>query len=134
LFDNPPSVYELIEFMDYFTETWLEGSFPLELWNHEDHNQQRTNNNIEGYNNSLTKFLGFHPNIWLFINKIKTEESIVATNYYRILNDTYKQRRRNGANVERENRLLKLKCDFLEDEISLLEYLEKAAVQIPTFD
>jgi hypothetical protein len=47
--------------------------FPLEVWNHYE-SEKRTNNDIEGYNSKLEKFLGNHPNIWLFINKIKAEE------------------------------------------------------------
>ena len=44
------------------------------LWNQYD-NDKRTNNDVEGYNYKLTTVLKVHPNIWIFITKIKSEES-----------------------------------------------------------
>jgi hypothetical protein len=63
-------------FLDYFTSTYFEGSFTMNLWNHyHTHNTPRTNNNIEGYNNKLKKYVdATSPNIYKAINVFKKEE------------------------------------------------------------
>ncbi|CAF1110885.1 unnamed protein product [Brachionus calyciflorus] len=41
------------EFLEYFVNTYFEGQFEMELWNHFDTEGPRTNNDIEGYNLKL---------------------------------------------------------------------------------
>ena len=83
-----PDYYEKIDnFLDYVLLNYIKNDendryvYPLEVWNHYE-SEKRTNNNIEGYNSKLEKFLGTHPNIWLFINKIKAEESTATLYIY----------------------------------------------------
>ena len=45
--------------MDYFTSNYIEGQYPIGLWNHyETKDEPRTNNNVEGYNLKLKKHSG----------------------------------------------------------------------------
>ena len=75
--------YDAIEtWADYVLHTYIERSedscqpfFDKKLWNQFDNDGKRTNNDLEGYNYKLTKFLKQHPNIWSFIAKIKSEKS-----------------------------------------------------------
>jgi hypothetical protein len=66
-------------------ETYIEKSsdpgkpyFDKILWNQYD-NDKRTNNDVEGYDYKLTTVLKVHPNIWVFITKLKSEESVGIT-------------------------------------------------------
>ncbi len=42
-------------------------------------NDKRTNNDVEGYHSKLTTVLKVHPNIRVFIAKLKSEESAGVT-------------------------------------------------------
>jgi hypothetical protein len=86
LCEKPP--YDEIEtWADYVLNTYVERSegscqsyFDKALWNQFDNDGKRTNNDLEGYNHKLVSFLRQHPNIWVLISKIKSEESAVI--YY----------------------------------------------------
>ena len=68
--------------------------FPKESWNHFDNNK-RCNNDLEGYNEKLHKFLRKNPNIWTFINKIKAEEVACSLKYIRLEKEILYKRERN---------------------------------------
>lgn len=72
---TPPNVTEnaLVErmqaFSNYFQRTWIDGSFPLDLWSHYDNVGPRTTNLAEGWHNSLNHSLRMpHPSMTNFIN------------------------------------------------------------------
>ena len=80
-----PDYPQLDKWADYVLETYIEKSsdpgkpyFDKILWNQYD-NDKRTNNDVEGYNYKLTTVLKVHPNIWVFIAKLKSEESAGIT-------------------------------------------------------
>ena len=80
-----PDYPQLDKWADYVLETYIEKSsdprkpyFDKILWNQYD-NDKRTNNDVEGYNYRLTTVLKVHPNIWVFITKLKSEESAGIT-------------------------------------------------------
>ncbi|CAF0720527.1 unnamed protein product [Brachionus calyciflorus] len=53
------------EFLEYFVNTYFEGQFEMELWNHFDTESPRTNNDIKGYNLKLKNhFSRAHPDIY----------------------------------------------------------------------
>lgn len=63
-----PSLQNLFE---YYSRTWLNGPFPLSLWNV---NGQilRTNNLVEGWHNKLSREIGrVHPDIFKLIENIQ---------------------------------------------------------------
>ena len=67
-----------MEFLQYFENTWLLGSYSPLTWNFYASYNQRTNNVSEGYNhlfNSCREFGGVtaHPNIFLLIDVVKKE-------------------------------------------------------------
>ena len=74
-----PNIYErTVEFLSYFENTWLLGSYSPLTWNFFASYNQRTNNVSEGYNhafNSCREFGGItsHPNIFLLIQVVKKE-------------------------------------------------------------
>ena len=116
--------YELGEFLDYITINYVDDPlFPIEYWNHWDNEDDRTNNKVEGYNHKLNNFLNTHPNIWKFIMKIKSEETTSNLAYTRIDNGTYKHRRRNKIDLERDLQITKLKLKFIEKKLDVDELL-----------
>jgi hypothetical protein len=73
------------KFTDYFVNNYFEGSFPQEIWNHFDSvGVPRTNNNLEGYNNKMKKFVQVaHPDIFRSILVFKSEEVDATARYTR---------------------------------------------------
>ena len=69
----------LVDFCEYLTVTWFDddAKFPIFLWNHFNNRDPRTNNHIEGYNLKLKVFLNSHPNIWIFIIKLRMRKQIL---------------------------------------------------------
>ena len=45
-----PDDRRCIKFNDYFTNTWLSGNYPIDMWNQFRSDVPRTNNSCEGYN------------------------------------------------------------------------------------
>ena len=124
LLDTHPDYPEIQKLCDYVTETWIEGKFPIELWNHYDNDGPRTNNHIEGYNLKLQKFATCaHPNIWLFIGTIKQEEATYGCNFYRLELGKYKQRGRNKVDMERDIAILLAKNKYISNTVSIFEFL-----------
>jgi len=48
---DPNLNYQLLQFRDYFSNTWLAGNFPILIWNHWGNDGPRTTNHAEGYHN-----------------------------------------------------------------------------------
>ena len=61
--------------LQYFCSTWLDGQFPLQLWNVFG-DEVRTNNRVEGWHHSFNQTVGkSHPNLFEFITALKTEQA-----------------------------------------------------------
>lgn len=74
------------EFLEYFTQTWLEGLFPVKYWNHYETIGPKTNNHVEGYHNKLNKAMDTNkPNIFRAIACFKREEMLASVDYFRLL-------------------------------------------------
>ena len=67
---------KLASFIDYFRATWLGGMFPISMWNKNGTDRQhRTNNAMESWHASLRRLLPTHPNLFIFIHAIKTQQA-----------------------------------------------------------
>ena len=59
--------------LKYFMKTWINDKYNPDTWNYYDHIGRKTNNDVEGFNHYLNKFLHSpHPNIYKFVDHIKT--------------------------------------------------------------
>ena len=69
----------LLRLTRYFEMTWLNGPFPLRMWNvHDRHPRLRTTNAIEGWHKRWNNLVGrVRPNIWYLIVCLKKEEAVV---------------------------------------------------------
>ena len=53
------------DFFEYFQRTWVDGNFPISMWNVYSLDGPRTNNNAKGWHSKVRKLAGkAHPNIY----------------------------------------------------------------------
>ncbi len=80
-----PDYPQLDKWADYVLETYIEkvriqeNYILIKFYGSCYYNDKRKNNDVEGYNYKLTTFLKVHPNIGVFITKLKSEESAGIT-------------------------------------------------------
>ncbi|CAF1103865.1 unnamed protein product, partial [Brachionus calyciflorus] len=74
--NQPANIPNLDNFFDYFVNYYFEGNFPKEMWNHyANNNLPITNNNLEGYNSKLKRYIVVsHPNIFAAVESLQKEE------------------------------------------------------------
>ena len=72
---HTPDLPATFQFNEYFHETWINGNFPLTIWNNFRSDITRTNNNCEGYNSRLAKTVKSHLNIYRLILLLKSENA-----------------------------------------------------------
>ena len=64
------------DFFQYFQNTWLDGNFPIRMWNVYSMEGPRTNNNTEGWHSKLRKLAGkAHSNIYEAVTLFKSEQA-----------------------------------------------------------
>jgi len=68
-------------FHEYFSATWLDGCFPLSLWNQYDVPALcRTNNTVELWHARFSRTVGVaHPNLFMFVAFLQREERYTTT-------------------------------------------------------
>ena len=135
LMDNAPEIdIDLNRFLEYFTETWLEGNVDIIQWNHYENDGPRTNNHVEAYNLKVQKHLKCsHPNIWLFISFLQKEETSSYLKFLRLEKGILKEKGRNKANIDRDLKLMIQKNKFLRRELNFEEYLNSSVLAIQDF-
>jgi len=76
--DVPVSRIERLQpFFSYFSTTWVNGIFPLVMWNKYGADfRHRTNNVVESWHARLKHRLTYHPNIFVLIKALQHEQSI----------------------------------------------------------
>ena len=121
-----PIRHEIPEFMEYFEDTWLVGQFPPILWNVFDHDAHspRTNNHLEGWHNKLKRITRkSHPNIYEIVTIFKQEQAFTKVSIAQLASGATLTRRAK-VNIQRDNKIHKLKEDFFANLITLGEYLQ----------
>ena len=114
-----PAVEQLL---DYFESTWINGTFPVSMWNM--YKQElRTNNKVEGWHNSLNQAVRkSHPNIYELLTTLKEEQAATDRTKHAALLGTQpppmkkKYRERNQA-------IKDLQESFERGERNIKEYL-----------
>ena len=121
--------------MDHVCVNYIDSgcSFPTSLWNQYDNDNKRTNNDVEGYNSKLNKFIKKHPSIWLFILKIREESCAYEVDYCRLELGELRLGR-NKVDIERDLKMQLAKCSYLQNEYSIMEYLDKVSEVVQEFD
>ena len=117
---------EIHEFLNYFEDTWLVGQFPPVLWNvfNQDAHNPRTNNHVEGWHNKLKRIARkAHPNIYEIVTIFKQEQAFTEVSIAQLASGATLRKRANKS-VQKDNRIQKLKEDFVANLITLGEYLQ----------
>ena len=58
-------VHRIEELQSYFENTWLNGSYPISIWNYHKVDGPCTNNHIEGWHSKISRVAGkSHPSIF----------------------------------------------------------------------
>ena len=57
-----PSSPKVEDFIWFFDKTWVNGEYPINLWNHYDNNGPRTNNHLEGDNRKTNIKMPYNKN------------------------------------------------------------------------
>jgi hypothetical protein len=109
---SQPVGVHVTKFMDYFVNTYFEGNFSISMWNHYKTVGPRTNNNVEGYNSKLEKFVRF------FIDENVNSE----LKYSRSLNPNEARPRRNKLYIIKDEMWHTYKNMLANNEISLSIY------------
>ena len=53
----PTTIPRVDDLVEYFTDTWLNGSFPQSQWNYFNQHLPRTNNHVEGWHSKIAKII-----------------------------------------------------------------------------
>lgn len=96
------------------------------MWNQYD-SEKRTNNDLEGYNSKLSKFLKKHPHIWKFIFQIKSEETTASLLFIRTEKQILRERGRNKGDIERDLDIQLCKYKYITKELGLTELLNEVS-------
>ena len=71
-----PAFHNRDQFLEYFQDNWIEGNYPLCMWNMYSLDGPRTNNNTEGWHSKIRKLAGkAHPNIYEAVELFKAEQT-----------------------------------------------------------
>ena len=120
-----PSIASVI--VPYFENTWLNGDFPIPMWNcylRTLAGQPRTNNVSEGSNNALRSHFGCaNPTVWLCISKFKELQAVTDTNLSKFLARSWSKPKQKAKLLKREDRICELVRFY--DRTDMLNYLKR---------
>ncbi|CAF1018080.1 unnamed protein product [Brachionus calyciflorus] len=124
---RPSNNPKLIEFHDYFKDTWYQKpKFSYELWNHYYTEGPRTNNHVEGYNLKINKYIDYsHPHIYSAINTLKCLETSTGLNFFQIESGGLTQFPRRTRDIQRDVMKNYLKGKFERGELTVIMYLNR---------
>jgi hypothetical protein len=126
LVDEKKNKINVTSILKYFKSTWMDGRWKMEHWNYYDYLGRRTNNDLEGFNRQLNRFLHSpHPNIYKFVDHIKgiDQKNSLRIIEYRKNPIDYGKWSLRSKQVEKETKLKRLMAAYKNDQISLFDYL-----------
>ena len=110
--------------MEYFQDTWIEGKYPVCMWNVYSLDGPRTNNNAEGWHSKIRKLAGkAHSNIYEAINLFKAEQAATEVSLMQLSAGGLPIRRRRRYR-RHEKRLLTIKEKYEAGDYTLSELLK----------
>ena len=113
----------LIDFLTYVQNTYLDGNFPIQLWNvFEKDMDCRTNNNAEAFHRAWNSRVGVrHPNIWIFVRHLKDLQALTESSIRHMDRGGEPSRRARRWRLL-ENRLIRLKNQYMRGDRDLDNY------------
>jgi len=119
LVDEKKKKINVTSILKYFKSTWMDGRWKKEHWNYYDYLGRRTNNDLEGFNRQLNRFLHSpHPNIYKFVDHIKgiDQKNSLRIIEYRKNPIDYGKWSLPSKQVEKETKLQRLMTAYKNDE------------------
>ena len=116
----------LTPFIAYFRKTWIDGVFPIVMWNQYRHDyQHRSNNHVEAWHASLQTKLPHKPNIFVLITALKLEHNCRQIEVRKVDAGENPPRRR-PKYVRLEERRERMYTKFVSGQITVQELLHQA--------
>jgi hypothetical protein len=120
-------------FFRYFLATWVNGTFPLSMWNKYGADyRHRTNNVVESWHARLKHRMRNHPNIFVLVKALKHEQSMSEVTLARAANGGSPVARR-AKYVNLEKRLLCLHAQHSEGSLTTSDLLQKVRHAVKKF-
>ena len=103
---------KMVSFVRYFDRTWINGSFPLNLWCHHDNVGPRTTNQAEGWHNSINHSFGVsHPAAATFLHWLQRHHFEIQCRQIQ-LQSGRPPKQRSSTYVELDQRIFDAKLQF----------------------
>lgn len=113
---------ELACFTDYIKRTWINGTFPVKMWNVYQ-SDIRSNNRVEGWHHKLNSSVGkVHPHIYELIMHLKNQQSETTVQLQRIRLGAGQPARKRKF-VELDSRIDNLTARYENGELSTMSFL-----------
>ena len=109
---------KLLKLTDYIIKYYVEDSrFPISMWNHFDTigERPRTNNHLEDYHRQLNARVQTNPDLWTWINEIKSSEESVMCRYEQEQAQRTTTRPRKGKYIQDDIKLMSAKKSYIYD-------------------
>ena len=121
---DAPTFSNCEEFFTYFEATWINGNYPVRLWNVHAMDGPRTNNNAEGWHSKVRKIAGkAHPNIYEAVSLFKSEQAATEVSLIQLAAGGLPVRRRRKYR-NHEKRLTTIKEKYEAGDYSLSELIQ----------
>ena len=122
-----PSSSKVEDFIKYFEKTWVNGDYPISLWNHWNNDGPRTNNHLEGDNRKTNAEMpSVNLNIYQYIDFNKILEAEVFINFHRREHSCKFYSKRRPIDIQRDERIRNLKSNLANSlGSSLFTYQDK---------
>ena len=135
-----PSSPKVEDFIKYFEKTWVDGDYPIKLWNHNENSGPRTNNHLEGDNRKTNNEMpSVNLNIFQYIDFNKILEAEVFINYHRRENSCKFHSKRRPIDIQRDERIRNLKSNlanslgssqFVNQEMNLINQFVRSIAHL----
>lgn len=120
---------KLLQVKKYFEHTWFSSNsiFSLNMWNHFNNLNRKTNNHLEGWHNKINRNLTEkHPNIYKLLNIIKTEQS-ASINKIKLSENVCVSPKTKRNVIWRNNYISKCNQEYTIGKINSMQFLSNVS-------
>ncbi|KAM0724354.1 hypothetical protein ACS0PU_013217 [Formica fusca] len=118
--EKNPEYEKLKEFLNYFEKTWLSKVSKVSVYKC----PVRTNNAVESFHNVINRKLGdHHPNVWIFLEKLKNVIMDQTIDLERLKNNKEVRSVRSRKSLERDKKILQAQADLVSGRLPLQHFL-----------
>ena len=118
------------EFQEYMAKTYIddfEALFQRDMWSHwETGHDPRTTNHVEGFHSKLNKMCPPHPNIYIFLDVLRTLQDRTEQEIRQLQNRTMRPPSKKAKYRDVEERLHVLRQRLTAGELTPLQFCDRA--------